>query len=214
MSLTKTMEQQAYDSIKQKIIAGTYKSGFHITEATLIEDLQMSRTPIRRALGKLESEDLLTHHSHYGSVVNNIQISMLEVMNMLDVMDNFAISSIERAQKKQLPFDIPALRDCIETVEWAYKEEQIQTYYQTYVQFYITLIRVNRNDLMLEIMDDLSNRFLTGAAERAFQLRKQGIKETIEEIKEIVDHLEHKKYKEATEIIRTIYVKTFQDMLL
>lgn len=49
----------AYSSIKQKIITCKYAPGTFLSEEILTEDLKISRTPIRDALGRLEQEGLI-----------------------------------------------------------------------------------------------------------------------------------------------------------
>ncbi len=51
---------QAYSIIKDKIINCEYRPGAMITEDLLIDELGLTRTPIRDALGRLEQEGLLT----------------------------------------------------------------------------------------------------------------------------------------------------------
>ncbi|NRD79157.1 GntR family transcriptional regulator [Bacillus sp. BRMEA1] len=214
MLKNRTMEQQAYDMIKEGIIEGRYRPGTHLTEAKLVKDLQMSRTPIRKALGQLETEGLLTHHSHHGSIVKNIQKSTMEIINMVEIQLNFARASIEKAEKKQLIFDILTLRECLEVLDRAYLEENGRDFYQTIEQFFASIIRLNRNNLMEEIMERLWKRFLLGTAEPAFQLRKQGIQNLIKQYKELVDDLEQKNYNQAIELLKEINVGIVQDLIL
>lgn len=214
MKKNKTLEQQAYDSIKQRIIAGTYKPGSHITEAILIEDLKMSRTPIRRALGKLESEGLLTHHSHHGSVVKNIRVSMIELLNMIEVQKIFVTVSIQKAERKQLSFNVVGMRDCLETMEWAYEHEKPESYYQAGNHFSDHILSVSNNDLIVEIAEEIRKRFMVGASESAFQLRKQGIPHTIQKLKEMTICLEQKNYSGAIEMINRIRQEMIKDLVL
>ncbi|TLS36248.1 GntR family transcriptional regulator [Pseudalkalibacillus caeni] len=51
---------EAYDFIKKAIIQGDYKSGKRLTEESLAKELKLSRTPIREAIKRLESERLIT----------------------------------------------------------------------------------------------------------------------------------------------------------
>jgi DNA-binding GntR family transcriptional regulator len=50
----------AYQSIKDSIIQGIYKPGERLTEEYLASDLNLSRTPIREAIGRLVTEGLVT----------------------------------------------------------------------------------------------------------------------------------------------------------
>lgn len=49
-----------YENIKNAIIIGEYASGYRLTEESLTKDWDVSRTPIREALKKLEFDGLIT----------------------------------------------------------------------------------------------------------------------------------------------------------
>ena len=53
------LKTQAYITIKQKIATCEYAPGTFLSEELLVEELKISRTPIRDALGRLEQEGLL-----------------------------------------------------------------------------------------------------------------------------------------------------------
>lgn len=74
---------QVSEKIRQAIRTGKYVSGDHIRETEVADWLQVSRTPVREALRRLESEGLLTFESWRGVVVANLdrqQISELYAM--------------------------------------------------------------------------------------------------------------------------------------
>lgn len=55
-----SLKQIAYQKIKEKIINSEYASNSFMNEEFLCNDLQMSRTPVRDALGRLEQENLIS----------------------------------------------------------------------------------------------------------------------------------------------------------
>lgn len=50
---------QVFERLEHDILTGKYPRGTYLTEAALCEDLQVSRTPVREALRRLEQEDLI-----------------------------------------------------------------------------------------------------------------------------------------------------------
>ncbi len=66
-SVTKT--EAAFRALRQAIEDGRYHPGEHLRVQRLVEDLQMSPTPIREALRMLQSEGLVVHHAHRGTTV-------------------------------------------------------------------------------------------------------------------------------------------------
>jgi DNA-binding GntR family transcriptional regulator len=55
-----SLKQKAYDHIKSKIVNCDYPPNSFLNEKLLMEEIQVSRTPIREALSKLEQENLVT----------------------------------------------------------------------------------------------------------------------------------------------------------
>lgn len=76
-----SLADQVFEKLENDIIAGVYPRGEVLTELKLVEQLNVSRTPIREALRRLEQERLIKD-SGKGSVVLGITLEDLE-----DIMD-------------------------------------------------------------------------------------------------------------------------------
>lgn len=63
--------QQAYDTLREQIIAGVHAPGARVTEQEVAESAGVSRTPVREALRRLEAEGLLRFVPHQGAFVTN-----------------------------------------------------------------------------------------------------------------------------------------------
>ena len=53
---SQSLRQQVYEALKQIILRGDLASGERIVETKLAEQLEVSRTPIREAIGQLKRE--------------------------------------------------------------------------------------------------------------------------------------------------------------
>tara|TARA_B100000795_G_scaffold48097_1_gene31563 strand:+ start:2357 stop:3019 length:663 start_codon:yes stop_codon:yes gene_type:complete len=62
----RSLSDIATDSIRNAIIRGDFKMGEPVTEAALSEALKISKTPVREALSKLESEGLVVSEKNKG----------------------------------------------------------------------------------------------------------------------------------------------------
>lgn len=76
-----SLADQVYEKLENDIIQGIYPRGEIITELKLVEQLGVSRTPIREALRRLEQEHLI-EDTGKGSVVLGISEE-----NLIDIMD-------------------------------------------------------------------------------------------------------------------------------
>jgi len=60
---------KAYQIVREGIFAGTYPPGSRITEQEIVEISGVSRTPVREAFRKLQSDGLVRSEPHMGVVV-------------------------------------------------------------------------------------------------------------------------------------------------
>jgi len=65
-NLHRSLSDIATDSIRNGIIRGEFKMGQAVTEAALSSSLNISKTPVREALSKLESEGLVVSEKNKG----------------------------------------------------------------------------------------------------------------------------------------------------
>jgi DNA-binding GntR family transcriptional regulator len=75
MEKKETLKLQAYNAIKAKIISCEYAPNTLLNEELLHDELNVSRTPIRDALGRLEQEGLLTILPKKGIMVSGTSIN-------------------------------------------------------------------------------------------------------------------------------------------
>ena len=54
-----SLADQVFDKLESDIVSGVYPRGEILTELKLVEQLNVSRTPIREALRRLEQERLI-----------------------------------------------------------------------------------------------------------------------------------------------------------
>ena len=77
-----SLATQVFERLEEDIITGVYPRGEILTELKLVEQLGVSRTPIREALRKLEQERLIAE-SGKGSVV--LGITMEDLVDIMDI---------------------------------------------------------------------------------------------------------------------------------
>ncbi|MFI3172617.1 MAG: GntR family transcriptional regulator [Eubacteriales bacterium] len=75
-----SLKGKAFDYIKQNIINCVYMPNTILSEAELISEMDISRTPIREALCKLEQEGLIQILPKRGIIVKDISISEVSMI--------------------------------------------------------------------------------------------------------------------------------------
>ena len=87
---TVSLADQIYEQLENHIITGVYPRGEIITEMKLVEQLGVSRTPIREALRRLEQERLIKDTGK-GSIVLGITLEdMIDIMNIRQRVEGLA----------------------------------------------------------------------------------------------------------------------------
>jgi len=83
--------ERAYRHVRAAIQSGQLKPGERLREVELAESIGLSRTPIREALARLESEGLVVHDATRGIVVAELDYSMVtELYYMREVLEGTA----------------------------------------------------------------------------------------------------------------------------
>jgi DNA-binding GntR family transcriptional regulator len=70
----------AYEYIRKKILSGEYPPGKSLMTEVLAADIKVSRTPVRDALRKLETDGLVTIRAHLGASVKRIELKEFREM--------------------------------------------------------------------------------------------------------------------------------------
>ena len=71
----RSLADEAYCYLKEQILSGHIRQGDVITEQTVADILHISRTPVKNALSRLESENFVTTLSGRGTLVNVLSIA-------------------------------------------------------------------------------------------------------------------------------------------
>lgn len=76
---------QAYKSLKQMIVTFELRPGTVINESRLAKQLNLSRTPLREALHRLEGESLVVSIPHKGNIVADLSLTKLREVHEIRV---------------------------------------------------------------------------------------------------------------------------------
>jgi DNA-binding GntR family transcriptional regulator len=83
--------ESAYERIREAIRSGDLEPGHRITESDLAKWLNMSRTPVREAVSRLETEGLLTYVPRQGLTVAQLDYqAVMELYEMREVLEGTA----------------------------------------------------------------------------------------------------------------------------
>jgi DNA-binding GntR family transcriptional regulator len=98
LKLTKNpnLTEQAYQSVKRQLLNGSFPEGSKLTEEYLSSALGISKSPVREALMRLESEGLINIEARRGAYVR--KFSAREVRDLYDVRALLEVHAVSVAE--------------------------------------------------------------------------------------------------------------------
>jgi len=102
--MNQTNAEQAYQEIKKRIIRTDLSPGAVINESELMEQLGLGRTPIREALKRLQSDDLVVVKPRRGIFVSELAITDLtQIFEVRVELESLAVRlACQRISQKEL----------------------------------------------------------------------------------------------------------------
>jgi DNA-binding GntR family transcriptional regulator len=134
---TLPVREKVYHYLKSSILSGHFDPGERLTEEHLAKKLKVSRTPVREALHKLESEGLIKPRKKRGFIAS--QDSKEEVEELLElraVLEGYALRLICESISEEIPEQLNGL---IEKAEDALKRNRIDEVFKWNTEFHDTL---------------------------------------------------------------------------
>ena len=128
VTLTQTRADEAFDCLQTAIVKGELAPGEKIGELDLCERFNLTRGPVREALGRLESRGLLVRRPHAGvRVVSVSAAELLELYRIREVMEGLAA---RQAAERMTDQEIADLQATLDSHEAMIEEARGQAYYQ------------------------------------------------------------------------------------
>ncbi|MDM5316192.1 GntR family transcriptional regulator [Fictibacillus sp. b24] len=148
-----TVEQKVYHLIKNAILNRQIAPGNQLFESAIAEKVNASRTPIRSAIMKLESEGLVNVVPNKGAFIVQPTIEeMIQAFEMRKVLEEMAIqkgfSNIGEGEVQQLKQLLFEMRN-------AYYERNIVPYQEKNNAFHLVLAKASGNSYLIEFMEKI-----------------------------------------------------------
>lgn len=147
-----TNAQSAYIEIKRRILAAEYGPGNAVSVQQVSNELQMSRTPMRDALIRLEKEGLIRLLPRQGFLVLPLAPQdMLEIYQILAGLEAIAIQIlIDRDLTKD---EVRRIRENTEAMEEALEAEDLERWAEADARFHRILIELTGNTRLIQMVD-------------------------------------------------------------
>ncbi len=111
----KTLRYMAYERLKEAILNGRLKRGERVSDARLMQEFDVGRTPLREALNQLEREGLVVSQPHSGYTVANLDTDA--ILDLMVVREGLDAIAVELAIDKGSEQDFERLRAVMADIE-------------------------------------------------------------------------------------------------
>jgi len=162
----------AYDYIRKRILSGDFPPGYALMTELLAKEIKVSRTPVRDALRKLETDGLVAIRAHLGASVKKMELK--EFREMCDLRlaleshaAGLAAANHAESDLHEIRFALEAMRRLTDRIIATDREEPLLSeLVREDVRFHIAIMTAAKNDLMKkEILRlHLLNRVVSGPA--------------------------------------------------
>src|SRR5215211_5988563 len=97
-------QDRAYSVLRQRLVGGHYRPGFHLREEPLAQELGLSRTPVRAALKRLVEDGLATADAGQGiHVAEWSEADIEETFQLRMLLEPYAASlAVEKGGNEML----------------------------------------------------------------------------------------------------------------
>lgn len=109
---SRSLSDIAYDTLLDRMLSKVLPPGSLLQERALGESLQISRTPIREALARLESEGFVTRHAGRLLIVREIPVQ--ELMHIFHVRAMLEVEAVGLATHRIDPDQLRSVRELFE----------------------------------------------------------------------------------------------------
>lgn len=151
MKEKKSAEQMIIDKLKQAILSRELAPGTKLVEATLSQNLNVSRTPIRNAYRKLVEEGYVTLVQNRGAYV--VQPDIKEIIQAFELRIELECIAAKFGMDKLMEDDIQELERLVEEEVKVYKEENISAYISVNKNFHMLLAEKSENKYIREFLN-------------------------------------------------------------
>jgi len=153
-----TAADRAYAHVKERILSGDLEGGELISEGEIADGLQMSRTPVREAFLRLQTEGWMRLYPKRGAAITPIKPREVdEVIEARALLEAHAVASVasDAARAADLA---AALTMIIERQQQAADADDLAGFAVADADFHATIVAAGDNELLINFYLGLRDR--------------------------------------------------------
>lgn len=131
-----------YESLRRTIISGVIPVGERIVEKEYAQRLNISRTPVREALRRLEIEELVEYFPRTGVVVK--RVTREDVIEIYKIRNNLEVLAATNAMENINPEEIIEIEKLLDLTEEKNKAGQVDEVMALFEEFNLKIYQTSR----------------------------------------------------------------------
>jgi DNA-binding GntR family transcriptional regulator len=149
-----TLQQLAYEYIRDQIVNLGFKPGEYIADSEIAAQLDISRTPVREAFHRLEKEGLLINEARRGWKIYTLSLEDIqEIFDIKIAVEGMVARKAAECQDGQLR---EALQDILETMQGAAEGGSAEDWLESDRQLHNILFQMAGNQRANAIVENLN----------------------------------------------------------
>jgi DNA-binding GntR family transcriptional regulator len=152
----RSLEEKAYLQLKQAIISGAVLPGALITETKLAQEMGVSRTPIRKALVRVEQEGFITSLPSKGYQL--VEMSPQDLRDMYDLREILECHLIHETAKQLTPEDLAEMESALQAANECFDKGDYAGFVENSRAFHHTFDRKYGNRRVSEVLATLDEQ--------------------------------------------------------
>ena len=150
-----SLADQVFDKLENDIIQGVYARGELLTELKLVEQLGVSRTPIREALRRLEQERLIEDTGKGSRVLGITEEDLQDIMNIRERIEGLAAYY---AAKNITPEGLQELTHIVDLQEFYFSKRDGEHLRQVDDQFHDLICALSKRSVIADTLIPLHRK--------------------------------------------------------
>lgn len=156
LRIPENLTQQAYQSIREEIIKGKLDGRQHLTEGFFASRFGISKSPIREALNRLETEGLITIIPRRGAYVSEFSLHDIEeIYELREVLEALVVRDAVLDSKS-----LAAMRESVRAAKAYLRKNDISNYIREDSAFHTRLALASSNSRLAKILENMQYQML------------------------------------------------------
>ena len=151
-----TAASVVYEQIKKKIFEKALVSGQRLPEITIANELNVSRTPVREALRRLQNEGLVQIIPGWGACL--VSPTRQEIIDTYEVREELEVMAVRKTAKVITPLQVCRLREQIEAERESFAKRDLESYLNVNDNFHIIIAESSGNRTLTDYVKNILSR--------------------------------------------------------